>query len=62
MYMKKIILGILLGILLNGNYLASIMDNSTITCDKVIDADVDNKSNNEETNKKLMKKKTACKA
>ena len=33
----------------NGKYLASIIDNSVITCDQIIDADGETKSYDEET-------------
>ena len=46
-YVKKIIFGILLHVVVKIENLASIIDNSVITCDEIIDAEA--KSNNEET-------------
>ena len=53
----------------NGKYLASIMDDSAIMCDKIIDADagakakLNNKAepNDEETNTNFNEKKAVCK-
>ena len=42
----------------NGKYLASIMDDSAITCDEIIDADAEAKSNDEET--KTISKNIIC--
>ena len=33
----------------NGNYLASLTDDSLITCDEIIDSDAEDKSNDKET-------------
>ena len=35
---KKIIFGILLNVTANGNYLGSIMDDSMIMCDEIIES------------------------
>ena len=48
----------------NGKYLASIMDDSAIICDEVIDVDVEAKSNKEETKPvptNFNEKKATCK-
>ena len=42
----------------NGQYLASIMDDSAITCDEIIDADAEAKSNDEEA--KTISKNIIC--
>ena len=43
----------------NGKYLASIIDDSVITCDEIIDADMETKSHEEET--KTNTKNITCK-
>ena len=45
----------------NGKYLASILDNLTITCDEIIDVDAEAKSNDKETKTNLNDKRATCK-